>query len=521
MSQSTPSAAGSPDYVTDVPYLRTFSNALSPAALRFAAALNGFAAPPAHDFDYLELGSGNGDTLVALASAYPRARFVGVDINPDHVAFATDLAVRAGVDNVTFLVRDFAQLLHAELPAFDFVCMYGLLSWISPDKRKSALELAAATLKTGGLLFAGYNAMPGWSSVEPMRRLMLDAAAGAGSSLERAQRGLSVARLLDSAGAHYFTQNPSARLMLGATLQNGLAYAVHEYFHAEWHPFYFEDLASEMAAQSLYFVGQLPVYLNYRDLVIPAQLKPLFQGITDRVAFERLKDYAINEFFRRDVYVKGAERRSDDTTRDFLDTTLFSTIEDLGQVKRSVKLPNYTLEFVGPIFDELLPALVKQGHTVSELAKMPGLAPFGVDQIRNAVLHLALGEQLWPLQMPLAPLAPPGDGPFRASPGYNQLMIEQPLTPGGMVVLACPGTGTGIVLSAIEVVCLRALGIERSSRMQWLHSFASKQPLTMHVQGKPVEGLETQVDAIAREVEQFSARRLPKLLQLGVLDRAS
>lgn len=517
---SSSSPEGAHDYVTDVPYLRTFSNSLSPSALRFAAALNGFAAPPAHDFDYLELGSGNGDTLIALASAYPRARFVGVDINPGHVAFAADLAARAGVENVTFMVRDFSQLLHAELPDFDFVCMYGLLSWIAEDKRSSAMELASAKLKPGGLLFAGYNAMPGWSSVAPLRRLMLDAASGAGSSIERAQRGLAVARLLDEAGAHFFTQNPSARMMLGATLRNGLAYAVHEYFHTDWHPFYFEDLARQMAGQNLFFVGQLPVYLNYRDLVIPAQLKPLFDGLTDRIAFERLKDYAINEFFRRDVYVKGAGGRSDDTSRAFLDNTRFSTLEDLGQVKRSVKLPNYTLEFVGPIFDELIPALVKQAHSVSELATIPALAPFGIEPIRNAVLHLALGEQLWPLQLPIAPLADPGNGPFRATLGYNRLMIEQPLTPSGMVVLACPATGTGIVLSAIEVLCLRALGVESSSRPQWLRSFAAKQPLTLHVQGRPVEGLEAQIEALSHEIEQFSVRRLPKLVQLGVLQPA-
>jgi len=398
--------------------------------------------------------------------------------------------------------------------------MYGLLSWIAPDKRKSAIELAAAKLKPGGLLFAGYNAMPGWSSVEPLRRLMLDAAAGSGSSVERAQRGLSVARLLDEAGAHYFTQNPSARMMLGATLQNGLSYAVHEYFHTDWHPFYFEDLAREMAAQSLHFVGQLPVYLNYRDLVIPAPLKPLFHGVTDRITFERLKDYAINEFFRRDVYIKGALGRSDDTTRAFLENTRFSTIVDLGQVKRSVKLPNYTLEFAGPIFDELIPALVKQGHTASELVEMPALAPFGLDQIRNAMLHLALGEQIWPLQTLLEPLCPADPGMFRASLGYNQLMIEQPLTPGGMVVLACPATGTGIVLSAVEVVCLRALGVEPASRSRWLRDFAAKQPLTLHVQGKPIDGVEAQVDALSRELEQFSAKRLSKLVQLGVLERA-
>src|SRR5580698_3860449 len=92
-------APDAPEYVLDVPYERTFVHQLTPSALRLAAALNGVAPPPEDDFDYLELGAAHGDTLIALAAANPRARFVGVDINAAQVAFANDLAARSGVTN--------------------------------------------------------------------------------------------------------------------------------------------------------------------------------------------------------------------------------------------------------------------------------------------------------------------------------------------------------------------------------------------------------------------------------------
>ncbi len=56
-----------------------------------------FAPPPVDDFDYCEIGTGRGDTIATLAGAYPKARFVGVDINPEHVAFASGLAEKAGL----------------------------------------------------------------------------------------------------------------------------------------------------------------------------------------------------------------------------------------------------------------------------------------------------------------------------------------------------------------------------------------------------------------------------------------
>src|SRR5208283_3700722 len=122
----------------------------------------------------------------------------------------------------------------------------------------------------GGLLYVSYNALPGWASVEPLRQLMLDrGAAVGGSSLERARAGLAFAKTLRDAGAAYFAGNPAANEMLGTMESAGLAYVVHEYLHAHWVPMYFTQVASEMAASGLHFVGQLPLYLNYRDLAIP------------------------------------------------------------------------------------------------------------------------------------------------------------------------------------------------------------------------------------------------------------
>src|ERR1700729_2623003 len=101
---------GGEEYLREVPYVRQFARELSPPLLRAAAALNGFTPPPADDFDYCELGCGTGDTTNTLAAAHPNARFVGVDFNAEHVAFARGLAERGGLANVRFLERDFAEL---------------------------------------------------------------------------------------------------------------------------------------------------------------------------------------------------------------------------------------------------------------------------------------------------------------------------------------------------------------------------------------------------------------------------
>ena len=107
MTVTVQAEAVGPEYVTDVAYLRNFVEDLAPPRLRLCAALNGFTPPPAEGFAYGELGCGNGDTLATLAAAHPLASFVGVDMNPEHVAFAEGLASRGGLANARFLADDF------------------------------------------------------------------------------------------------------------------------------------------------------------------------------------------------------------------------------------------------------------------------------------------------------------------------------------------------------------------------------------------------------------------------------
>jgi predicted O-methyltransferase YrrM len=507
------------EYVTDVAYLRNFVEDLAPARLRLVAALNGFSPPPPHGFAYCELGSGNGDTTATLAAANPDAQFVGVDVNPEHVAFAQNLAQKGGLLNVRFLERDFADMLGDDLPRFHYVGAHGVLSWVSAEKRKALIAFASARLEPGGLLTVSYNALPGWAAVEPLRRLFLDTSAGAsGSTLDRARHALTAAQVLADAGADYFTQNPTARTMLEAAKKGGLQYVAHEYFHSHFSPMYFADVAREMAESGLYYVGQLPLYLNYPDLCIPAPLREAFKGITDRIVLERMKDFAVNEFFRRDVYVKGKAACSAAHTRAYFESTPFGA--PAGRVLRDVKLAHYTLQFPGAIFDTLVPRLTASSSTAAELAVAPDLAAYGQDKIRDAILRLALGDQVTPTLRSTKPLASHDFAGRRYDMplAYNRMMLEQRLSRRNLVVLAAPLTGSGLTLSVLHAACLRlATSVAPEDRGAWIRSFVAEQPVTLYDKDQPITDKEAQVRVLEQQFADFAAHRIPELLRLGIL----
>lgn len=513
------------EYVTDVPYARRFVPDLSPARLRMVAALSGFAPPSQHDFDYCELGCAHGDTTAALAAAHPGARFVGVDFNARHIASAHALAREGQLANVHFVQSDFAALDAEKLPDFDFMTAHGVLSWVSAEKRRAAIAFAAAKLKPGGLLYVSYNALPGWAALSPLRTLIalggdMAGTGGREGGLERARAGVDFAKRVRDAGALYFAQNPNAREMLDTMEQAGLAYVVHEYLHAHWEPMYFRSVAEELAQGELYFVGQLPLHLNFRDLAVPPSTASLFQTLGDRASFEELKDFALNQFFRVDVFVKGRGLRAATASSDYLDTTTFGTIRSA--FVRSVRLPHATLDFSEPIFEALAHALSTGAKNLEALAETGPLRGFARDEIRSALLRLLLGEQIVP--MTKATRRTEGElERVRLTPSspFNRAALGRPWSSEAPIVLASPILGTGVAIASIDGLVLRLLSDDDAEsdqeRIELARSLLRNGNIRLSVANRPVDDLEEKVRVVMDHLRQLRAERLGTFIELEML----
>src|SRR5262249_24909122 len=167
-------------YVTDLQYTPSFCKEQSPAILRLACMLNGVeTTPESGSFTYCDLGCGEGQTALILAAGYPEGRFYGVDFNPGHIMRARGIAAAAALSNVEFLERSFDDLADESFPEFDFITLHGVYSWISPGLRQSIVQFVARQLKPGGIVYVGYNAMPGSTSGLAVQRLLHDVGAQA------------------------------------------------------------------------------------------------------------------------------------------------------------------------------------------------------------------------------------------------------------------------------------------------------------------------------------------------------
>ena len=379
-------------------------------------------------------------------------------------------------------------------------------------------------LKPGGLFYVSYNALPGWSAVEPLRRLMRDLAPSSrhAGSLERAREGLAFAQRLSDSGTAYFAANPTAKSMLALMQKAGLPYVVHEYFHAHWHPMYFADLAREMTASGLGFLGQVPLHANLRELAIPPSLKKTAESVvTDRVALEGLKDFATNELFRSDVYVQGKATRSTAETRYYFEGTPFGTMAPAAQVKRDVRLPFYTLEYKGPIYDAILAQIAVHARTGMELALTPELVEVGQVRVGDCLLNLALGSQVVPMKPAREEAARRSRGHAVVVPdAYNRLVLAEALREDGPLVFASPVTRGGVHVSLLEALCIHLVtegGLDPSGYGDAVRAYARTRPMPLTFGDRKLKDADELARVMAREIDRFQGGSLPKLVELGIL----
>lgn len=94
----------------------------------------------------LDIGCGQGRALIALASAFPNSRFVGVDCSQEAIHTGTAIASSLGLANLNLILGDAAELDFED--AFDLVTAFDVVHDLArPDR---ALANVRAALSEGG-----------------------------------------------------------------------------------------------------------------------------------------------------------------------------------------------------------------------------------------------------------------------------------------------------------------------------------------------------------------------------------
>jgi SAM-dependent methyltransferase len=506
------------DYITEIDYLHGFYTELSVPRLKLALLSRGIAHSVGNAPSYLELGYGQGLSLNIHAAAMSGS-YAGTDFNSAHAANARLLADCSG-RQVQLFEDSFEELAaRPDLPMFDIITLHGIWSWVSDESRAAIVNLMRHRLKPGGIVYVSYNAIPGWSPTLPLRHLMNEYArrAATGGILLKVEQSIAFVDRVIGAGARYFEANPSLAGRLAAIREQDRNYLSHEYFNQHWSPMSFADVADRMGDAKLGFGASANLVENIEGVFIDPQTAAVLDSVPDDTLRETVRDYFINQQFRRDIYVKGLRRMTPAEVLDQAATLPFVLLDRNAPPPAKVRTPmgeaDLKPEIYGPLLDVIAATHGDVRH--GDLARDPRLSTLSAWQIWEALLiltavgHLAPGSQ-----------SDTAEEDRLAAQRLNRAIVDRARFGQAMQAVAAPAIGSGVPLGWIEQLFLLALDQGAEDPVAHVWAILDGQGQRLVVDGQAVEARDANLDALRDMHEAFRARCLPMLQELGAVAAA-
>lgn len=504
-------------YVADIGYTYGYYNELNPHRGTLAFLNAGFV-PPTTGV-HCELGYGQG-LSVNIHAAASGSSWYGTDFNPSQTAFAKSLQLQSGA-HAELTDEAFEEFCNrSELPEFDSIGLHGIWSWISDENRSVIVDFILRKLKVGGAVYVSYNTLPGWATFAPIRHLMTEHAAVMGASgdgvVGRIDRALDFAQKLFETNPAYVRANPNAAERLKKVSLQDRNYLAHEYFNKDWHPMHFGTMSEWLASSKLTFACSAH-YMDHIDAVnLTSEQQNLLSTIADPVFKQSVRDFMVNQQFRRDYWIKGARKLSFSQQSELLKQHQMILINPVGSVLLKVSgalgEANLNKESYEPMLELMADHQVRSIGEIAERLKNKGLT---FPQVVQASMVLAGAGHLASVQTKEHIQAAK-----KSSEKLNAFILNLSKSSSEITYLASPLTAGGISVNRVEQLFMLAILQNKKKTNEWAESawkILAEQNQRVLKDGKPMESAEENLNELNRLALEFSAKRLPILKQLLII----
>jgi SAM-dependent methyltransferase len=381
-------------YAADIPYLRDFKAMLAPAWLDHVAFVAGVEPPDRQSgLAWCDLGCGQGVTAAILAATHPSGVFHGIDAMPVHIEHARRLAAAAAIPNLQFHAVDFAAAADLELPQFDYIVAHGVYTWIDPEAQSDLRRFIDRRLKPGGLAYLGYNAMPGWARDLPFQGLLREVARPSpGNNFAQLTAATELACTLAGVGVSSLAASFIVKELQERPEDYAPAYLVHEFMPPAWQPLYVTEVRRDMATIGLEPVGSATLSENFDWMVLDEAARRTLAAITERDARELIRDYYLDQRFRRDVFARGNRKLGPEERAERLLSSTFALARPVPAISYTTTTPAGSFAYESPAARTIIAALAAgRPAGVSDLPALLTLCAAG-DIMPAEPAHAAVGD---------------------------------------------------------------------------------------------------------------------------------
>jgi SAM-dependent methyltransferase len=503
-------------YVADIGYTFGYYPELNPQRMKLAFLNAGLVAPETGTACELGFGQGMSANIHAAASV---TQWHGTDFNPSQAGFAQELAAASGsgaqLHDDAF--ADFCS--RPDLPDFDYIGLHGIWSWISDANRAVIVDFVRRKLKVGGVLYISYNTLPGWSTFAPMRHLLTQHASTLGAEgvgvVNRIEGALGFADKLLETSPLFSRANPSVPERLKALKGQNRNYLAHEYFNADWHPMYFADMAKWLSPAKLSYACSAHLLDHVDAINLNAQQQTLLQEIPDAVLRESVRDYMVNQQFRRDFWVKGPRKVSALEQAEALRqirVILITPRQDVPlKVAAALGEANMTDSVYAPVLDALADHKIKSIAQLEQVVRDKGVT---FAHLRQVILILAGGGHIQ-----LAQDDAVANKAKKSADKLNAHLMHKARSSDDIAYLASPVTGGGINVDRFSQLFLlaRLQGSKQPTDWaQFVWNLLASQGQRILKEGKQLDAPEANLAELNALATVFANKNLPILKALMI-----
>jgi SAM-dependent methyltransferase len=503
-------------YVADIDYTYGYYGELNPlrTALPF---LNAGLVPPKIE-TACELGFGQGVSVNFHASASD-VQWFGTDFNPSQASFAQSMAAAAG-SNARLFDQSFADFcVRSDLPDFDYIGLHGIWSWVSDENRGIIVDFIRRKLKVGGVLYVSYNTQPGWAAMVPLRHLLTEhaevmAAPGRGL-VARIDAALDFTEKLWALNPRFARAHPNLVEFLRQMKGQNRHYLAHEYFNRDWRPIPFAEMAEWLEPAKVSYACSAG-YLDHIDgLNLTAEQQQFLSEIPDPMFRQSVRDFMVNQQFRRDYWVKGPSRLSGLRQGEILRRQAVILVTPANEFVAKVTGALGEADISGSRARPLIDLLADhRPRTIGEIETSLAAQEITIAQIYEMVMILAGKGDLAPVQSEEAQASAK-----QSSQKLNRFLMDRARGGGELQLLTSPVSAGGFPISRFHLLFLLARLDGAKTPTEWADSAwqsLSVSGLRLMKNNRALETPEENCAELAVQAAEFAEKRLPILQTLQI-----
>ena len=504
-------------YVTDISYTYGYYSELNPRRVKLAFLNAGLVCPEFSTACELGFGQGLSANIHAAASDI---EWYGTDFSPAQAAFAQESGVASG-SNAKLYDDSFLDFTHrTDLPDFDYIGVHGIWSWITEQNQKIIVEFIHRKLKPGGVLYISYNTMPGWAAFAPIRELLVQHNVVMGASGEkidnRFDSALAFTETLMAQNPLYLQANPSVLQRVQNLKKLSRNYLVHEYFNQNWHTVSFHKALESLAPAKVDYACSANYFDHIDALNLTIEQRKYLNTIPDAMFRQSVRDFMVNQQFRKDYWVKGARRLSALEQAEEMRLQKVILVSNPQQVALKINgalgLSDLNEKIYNPILDFL--ADYKQ-KTIAQIEQAVTEKEMTFAQVTEAITVLTGAGHIAAVQE---------DDVIRKSRKHtdklNSFLIKKARSSSDISFLASPVIGGGVAVGRFQQLFLLALSQAKKQPTEWAQfvwQILTAQGQKIVKEGKTLETPEQNLAELLEQAIIFAEQQLPILKALQVV----